>query len=542
MERVEKIEIIMVAVALVMLYLLWAYPFVANFIMLLNLFIFGGFSTYLKEERFRLIALALLIGLSLANVMLNGIKWGIDFKGGTRIPLTLEKPVDTQTMQEIVQKIKTRASALGMEQVVVKAVGDDLIYVEVPSDNEEILKKIEDIITKQGVFVALVDNQIALKGDDILPGTISPVPPQYLHGADWGVAFSITPEAAERFAKIAKGKTGYPVYMFLDKPDNAVILLDKNELQKIIANYSIDYVDFITTLREVLDNPAGHIELAFELKDLDKNKTYIVLNGSKEEELLRDKGYRVLSYNKEDLYPKIVVGGNNIIVNEWRAIGLISAPTLSKEVTQGRVLLGYTITGHAKGYGQERILNAKEEQKTMISLLKGGAFPVKIEAGSRTTVPPTLGEKFLNYSIIAMAVALFAVALFVSLRYKKVRIIIPMLLVTLFEVIILLSLVGSFTIDLAAMAGIIASVGVSIDAQIVITDELLKAKDHKEALKRAFEIINNNAIVAILALSPLFFIKVVEVVGFAISTVFAYVLGVLISRPAYAAMVERWLK
>ncbi len=539
----DTISNIIIGIFVLMLLGLIFYGHVANLLMLLSLFIFGLISSYFKKSKYRFLSLGLLVLLSLINVYINGINWGIDFKGGTRIPLTLSHTVDVDTMREIVNKIKTRASALGMEQINVKSVGDDLIYVEVPSDNEETLNNVEKIITEQGVYNAVVDGRIVLTGEDILPGTISSVPPQYLQGADWGVQFSITSEAATKFARLVKGKAGYPVYMFLDKPNNSVIVLNQS---KLVNNLTVDYVDLITALNDVLENDAGHIKLLFESnykQNLinDSNVTYIVEKGSSVEKYLKDHKYNVVSYDEKDMYPHVIVGQNTIIINSWKAIGLISAPTLSESVTKGSVSLTYTISGQAEGYGAEKAKNAKQQTKEMISLLKGGSFPVKIEAGSRTSIPPTLGEKFLHYSVIAILVALVFIALFVSIRYRKLKIILPMLLVTIVELIILISLVGSFTIDLSAMAGILASIGVSIDAQIVITDELLKEKDVKTALSKSFYIINNNALVAILAMMPLLFMSVVEVIGFALSTILAYLLGVLVSRPAYAMLVEKWL-
>ena len=60
--------------------------------------------------------------------------------------------------------------------------------------------------------------------------------------------------------------------------------------------------------------------------------------------------------------------------------------------------------------------------------------------------------------------------------------------------------------DLAAIAGIIAAIGVGVDAQIVITDEMLKKVGTlNERIEYAFDIIKTNVIVAIVAMLPLLF-------------------------------------
>ena len=127
----------------------------------------------------------------------------------------------------------------------------------------------------------------------------------------------------------------------------------------------------------------------------------------------------------------------------------------------------------------------------------------------------------------------------VSLRYRKVSILLPIIAISVSEMVILLSVIGSFTIDLAGMAGIIAAIGVGVDAQIAITDELLKKEGTKdEKLAKAFEIVTTTVTVAVFAMVPLLFSGMVEIIGFAISTILGALLGLLISRPAYAAIIE----
>jgi len=523
---------------------LYFYKSVSNFLMLITLLTFGYISVSSDDKKIKLTALALLFILALLNMQMNGIKWGIDFAGGTRIPVTLEKSVPVETMQEIVTRLKTRTSALGLEQVQVNAIGNDRIFIEVPSSNEQTLQKIEDTIAHQGVYSGVVDGKIAISGTDILPGTIYQIPPSYVaqQGADWGVAFSISPEAARDFAEKVRGKGNYPLYMYLDMPYGATIIVNKAKMQNITSNVSSDFDNVIIALDEALDNEAGKITLEYEenivLSDENiTNRTYIVEENSSLATALAAKGAKVLAYSEAELYPQFSKG-SIVFVNEWKAIGLISAPVLSPEITKGSVSLSYTITGQAQGAGNQRAINADKDAKMITSVLKGGAFPVKLNAGSKTFIPSALGEKFLNYSAIAILASIGFVIAFLSIRYRRLDLILPMAVITIVELIILISIVGSFTIDLPAMAGIIASAGISVDAQIVITDELLRREDKKDAIQRAFGIINNNALVACVSMMPLFFVNIVEVVGFAVSSIFAYALGVLLSRPAYSAIVE----
>jgi preprotein translocase subunit SecD len=523
------------------------YSTVNNFIMLVVLITYGYISFTSSDKNVKILALCLLFLLAVSNIYLNGIRWGLDFAGGTRIPVTLESPVSDDVMQNIVTSLKTRASTLGLEQVKVQAIGNDRIFIEVPSDNEETLKRIESAITQQGVYKGVVDGKVVISGTDILPGTIYQIASTYAAqmGADWGVAFSVTPDAAKKFAANVKGKGNYPLYMYLDMPSGATLVLNREKLSNITSNITTDLDSVIIALDEALDNEAGKVEMEYEdsialLDNMSSNTTYIVEVNSTLDKALRARGAKVISYSADGMYPEFSAG-SMLFVNQWKAIGLISAPVLSPDITKGSISLSYTISGNApiKGSSYERQVAAENEAKSITSVLKGGAFPVKLSAGSKTYIPATLGEKFLNYSIIAILASLVAVILFLTLAFsRRIELVLPMLLITVAELVILISIVGSFTIDLPAMAGIIASAGISVDAQIVITGELLRREDKKDAIKRAFSIINNNALVATVSMLPLFFVNIVEVVGFAVSSIFAYALGVLVSRPAYSAIVE----
>src|SRR5271157_3013054 len=69
--------------------------------------LFFGFTTFIwKESHIKLSGMAFLVLLALLNILVNGMNFGIDFVGGTRIPVFLDHPVDQTTMAELVQTIK----------------------------------------------------------------------------------------------------------------------------------------------------------------------------------------------------------------------------------------------------------------------------------------------------------------------------------------------------------------------------------------------------------------------------------------------------
>ncbi len=510
---------------------------------------FGVLSNIGKESKAKLMSLAFLIILSLINITIYGVNFGIEFSGGIRIPVILKKPVDSNTMEQVVATLKKRASLMGLTQVRVTAVGPSEVDLELANTSDPTLvEQIKKVITKQGRFIGVVDGKIALSGDHILPGTVVKQFPPYLPpGEDWGVSFSVDEAGAKQFAEVVKGKAHYPVYMFLDRPSNADVFLTKQEL---VGNNKIISFEKIKKAAEDalrLENDPIHLYIVDDISNWTKlngtGRIAILTQETAEKigDVLKKAGYNLSIV--ENITPQISSSETHVGVDKWKAIGLLSAPLLNPSITTGVPSYRYMIGGKASGIGMEKYENARKEAMEIETILKSGSLPVEISVGSAITIPSPLGSEFLKLSLMGIAITIIAIAIFVALRYQHPKFVLPIFAISISELIILMALLGSFTIDLAGMAGIIAALGVGVDAQIVITDELLKKtkKEHEEALKKAFDIITINVIIAVITMLPLLFSGIVEVINFSLSTILGALLGLLISRPSYAAIVEHLL-
>ncbi len=112
---------------------------------------------------------------------------------------------------------------------------------------------------------------------------------------------------------------------------------------------------------------------------------------------------------------------------------------------------------------------------------------------------------------------------------------------------ILIPLLGLLTwnIDLPVIGGIIATLGIGVDSMIIIADETLSRGEERkisytvrDKIRRAFFIIFGSASTIISAMVPLMAIGIGFVRGFAITTIIGVLVGILITRPAYAEIVE----
>ncbi|NQV09099.1 hypothetical protein HQ529_04570 [Candidatus Woesearchaeota archaeon] len=217
---------------------------------------------------------------------------------------------------------------------------------------------------------------------------------------------------------------------------------------------------------------------------------------------------------------------------------------------KGQATTTVSISGSGGGGTRdEAIFDSLKNMKRLQTILITGSLPVKLEIVKTDSVSPILGEEFIKNAILVGLVAILGVAFVVFLRYRKIFIALPMVVIMLSEVTLLLGLAAliGWNLDLAAIAGIIIAVGTGVDHQIVITDETITGKKEKltswrEQLKKAFFIIMAAYFTTVVAMLPLWFAGAGLLKGFAITTIFGITFGVFITRPAYAAIIEVLLK
>ncbi|WP_017980947.1 preprotein translocase subunit SecD [Methanocaldococcus villosus] len=221
---------------------------------------------------------------------------------------------------------------------------------------------------------------------------------------------------------------------------------------------------------------------------------------------------------------------------------LISAPVLSPDLCDGKPHPRQVITVSPYPPSKEDI----DEAMAIYTALKSGALPVKLDIEYTYVISPKLGEEFKKGAAIALLLAFIAVSMIVAIRYKQPKIAFPIMMTCLSEIIIILGFAAliEWKLDLPSIAGIIAAVGTGVDDQIVITDEVLKrgVRKLKSSIKRAFFIIFASAGTSIAAMLPLFTLGVGMLKGFALTTIAGILIGVFITRPAFARIIEELFK
>ncbi|MEK6968949.1 MAG: hypothetical protein AABW48_00815 [Nanoarchaeota archaeon] len=206
------------------------------------------------------------------------------------------------------------------------------------------------------------------------------------------------------------------------------------------------------------------------------------------------------------------------------------------------------ISGSGSGATQQEAVTVSlQNMKKLQTILITGSLPVKLDIVKIDTISPSLGKEFLDNIVLIFFLVVFAVAAIVFIRYRKAKIIIPMVLTLLSEVIMILGFAAlvRWNLDLAAIAGIIIVIGTGVDQLVIITDETVKGEiviDWKTRIKNAMFIITGAYLTVLSGMLPLLWAGAGLLKGFALTTIAGVSFGVLIARPAYAAIVEILLK
>ncbi|MBR9692335.1 hypothetical protein GOV07_00200 [Candidatus Woesearchaeota archaeon] len=214
---------------------------------------------------------------------------------------------------------------------------------------------------------------------------------------------------------------------------------------------------------------------------------------------------------------------------------------------KGRATTNIEISGSGSGRNQQEAVNdALANMKQMQTVLITGSLPVKLKIVKTDAVSPVLGKEFVHNAILVGLLAMLSVVIVVFIRFREPRVSIPMILTLGSEAVLILGFAAAagWNLDLAAIAAIIIAIGTGVDHQIVIADEMLRDQKTgeggtwKERISRALFIIVAAYVTTAAAMIPLISAGAGMLRGFAITTIVGVSIGVFITRPAFAAMVE----
>lgn len=451
------------------------------------------------------------LGFLVKDISSSNLKFGIDISGGTSVLL---QPVNSTTSSMITDTINTlndRINFYGLKDVRVSPVGSNLIQIQMAGATGD---DIRNFLAKQGKFEGKLLYELPITNNNtqlIVGGNTYNLPLNdsvlLVNGSyvNPGQDFALN---GFNFQLLNVTNSSAAIYGDLLQSSDIVAVLNSAQYSSVTKVQNGYQFTFSVQLSQ---------SAAQKFAAMTKNQPTIIIGST--------------SY----IEPKLVLLLDNVVVTQ-----LNIASDIAGQATTVASIQGYAATQS----------NAFTESLRLQSTLRSGSLPVQLEIVKVDTITQTAGQGLINSTFIVAIAAAISVSVIIMIRYRKIKIAIPMILTSFSEVTIVLGFYAftqvvtggsGWDIDIPAVAGLIALIGVGVNQLIIITDQMLMEAEQtvRYRYKTAMSMIYNSAAIVITAMLPLIVLGLGTLKGFAITTIVGVLIGIFITRPAYTAILER---
>lgn len=432
------------------------------------------------------------------------LNFGLDIIGGIRAIIDVGSNSSQQTIDQTLSTLQTRINVFGLKESTFRSVEKRFIEISIAGGNKDELK---ELLERQGKFESRIPMSLPVRD-----GSAS---------IDLDKKYSISMKNSS--IEINKGRYQKGESFVLSNIPFEFTDVSENRINLTSTVFTGDDIKFV-----FFDPQRSRIE-----KSGDGYSWFFTIQISNE-------GARKFAQVTKNI--PVIIDYLESKIYLYLDNDLIDALNIASGL-RGNEQTEISITGGASNQQE-----AVKEKARLQSILRSGSLPTSIEIVQFDRISANLGLGFLQDALVAGLVALIGVASVIIVRYRQLRFVVPMIVISFSEILIILGmsvLIGS-TIDLAAIAGIIAAIGVGVDSQIIMLDQALRKEVQQgtlqEKLKRAFFIIFGSGGTVIAAMLPLLFLGFGVLRGFAITTIIGVLSGILITRPAFGTIIERIIK
>ncbi|WP_209445581.1 protein translocase subunit SecD [Streptomyces roseochromogenus] len=220
---------------------------------------------------------------------------------------------------------------------------------------------------------------------------------------------------------------------------------------------------------------------------------------------------------------------------------VVSSPFVQTAITGGQAEISGSFT--------------QQDAQSLANMLSYGALPLSFQEQSVTTVTAALGGEQLHAGLLAGAIGLALVVLYLVVYYRGLSLVaMASLLVSAILTYVIMSLLGpaiGFALNLPAVCGAIVAIGITADSFIVyferIRDEIREGRSLRPAVERAWPRARRTILVSdfvsFLAAAVLFIVTVGKVQGFAftlgLTTLLDVVVVFLFTKPLMTLLARR---
>ena len=158
-------------------------------------------------------------------------------------------------------------------------------------------------------------------------------------------------------------------------------------------------------------------------------------------------------------------------------------------VVLDNVVYSYPVVNERIPSGRTSIsgLDSQAEAQDVVTILKSGALPAPVEIVEERTVGPSLGAASIRAGLMSIIVGLMVVALFMIFYYQTAGLVADLALII--NIIFILGILAAFqaTLTLPGIAGIVLTIGMAVDANVLIFERVREEQTTGKTLKASIE-------------------------------------------------------
>ena len=200
---------------------------------------------------------------------------------------------------------------------------------------------------------------------------------------------------------------------------------------------------------------------------------------------------------------------------------MVSAPSVKEEINAETCVISGNFT--------------PETAQELANQIKSGALPFDLSVISKDTIGPELGAKALPTSLMAAGIGILIVMIFIFIIYRMPGLIADLALAIYVGIVALVLGIARVNLSLSGIAGIVLSIGMAVDANVIIfermKEELKIGKTIKASVdagfKKAFSAILDSNITTIITCVVLYLSGIGTIRGFAVTLGLGVVVSML---------------
>ncbi len=480
-----------------------------------------GSSLMFKTIRGRLITIAIILAVALGYLFTSGIKYGLDLQGGMHLALEVSDPDGTYTaeakadhIERAERIIRTRIDEFGVEEPLIQRVGSERLIIELPGIQDE--DRAKDLIQQNAYleFRLVLPNSaiepslqrldravVAALGEDAvrqMGQTGEEVPANSLEdllfqGEDsTAVTDSAQADPATEAEAEAPQAQAEPAQEL--RPFTSILNQGDGEGIYFVSEEDLESAERFLALPEVDRALPRGVSMAWgsELLGIGA-RNYKRLYVLEEDPFMTGDMLETAVANRDPQYNQAVVnfelnrrGGRRFGEFTGQHVGDFLAIVLDGEVMSAPVIRDRIGASGVIELGSSPM----EEAVDLALVLRAGALTAPLEIMEERTVGPSLGQDSVDAGMIAGIVGLIMVV-GVMLSYYRVAGLLAIGALAVYVVLVLGGLAAiNATLTLPGIAGLILSIGMAVDANVLIferiREELLAGRATRTAVDEGF--------------------------------------------------------